>query len=111
MRQLTFLSGVFGIPGTSEVARIRPTVVSACGARLWEIENGKSPRTVQGPRALERGEAPFGRHLMGGDRGMKATRTRGTTRAAAPFHHRDHAVGRAFGYADAGLGLKGVGVT
>ncbi len=42
---------------------------------------------------------------------MKATRPRGTTRAATPFLHRDHAIECAFAYADTGLGIKGVGVT
>lgn len=42
---------------------------------------------------------------------MKTTRVCGTPRAAAPFLLRDHAIGRAFTYADTGLGIKGVGVT
>nr|BFD88463.1 hypothetical protein StreXyl84_78640 [Streptomyces sp. Xyl84] len=99
MRQLTFPSSGFGIPGTSDVARIRLTAGSGCRARLWKIENDESPRTGQGSRALERGEASFGRHLMGGDRGMKSTRLGGTARVSTPFLFCDHAIGLAFGYA------------
>jgi hypothetical protein len=43
---------------------------------------------------------------------MKATRLRGTSRVATPFHKRDHAIGCALGHAaDTGLAVKGVGVT
>lgn len=94
-----FPAGEFSIPGSSDVARIRPTGLSGSRARLWIIGNGESPRTMPGPRALERGEAPFGRHLMGGDRGMKSTRVCGTARASAPFHLCDHTIGFACGYA------------
>jgi hypothetical protein len=89
----------FSIPGASDVAQIRPTVLSGSRARLWIIGNGESPGTMPGPRALERGEASFGRHLMGGDRGMKSTRVCGTARASAPFHLCDHTIGFACGYA------------
>jgi hypothetical protein len=88
-----------GVNGTELASGIRPTVASSCRARLWMIKNDESPRTVQGPRALERGKASFRRHLTGGDRGMKTTRARGTARTSAPFLFCDHAIGLAFGYA------------
>lgn len=125
MRQLTFPqggqlsarfpSGGLGIPGTSDVARIRPAALSGSRARLCKdlIHNGESPL---GPGVVREGartgRALFGRHLMGGDRGLKSTRTFGTTRATEPFPHRDHAIGCALGHAaDTGLAVKGVGVT
>lgn len=106
-----FPSGGLGTRGTSDVAGIHPAVVSGHEARLWIIGNGESPRTMPGPRALERGEASFGRDLMGGDRGMKSTRVCGTARVSAPFRLRDHAIGRAFGYAPTPLEFEGVGMT
>lgn len=42
---------------------------------------------------------------------MKATRTRGTSRAATPNHHRDHTTRAAFAQADAAFGIEGVGMT
>lgn len=94
----------------ARVAQLLPTVLSGPGARLWDIENGESPRTVQDPGALN-GTSPFGRHLRGGDRGMKATRPRGTTRAATPFLHGDHATGSVRAHTDASLRVQGVGMT
>lgn len=58
-----FLSGGLGVPGTSDVARIRPAILSGCAVRLFAevIHNGENPGTGPGPLgALERGEAPLG---------------------------------------------------
>lgn len=98
------------LQGSLDDTQIRPTVLSGPGASLWEIENGEGPRTVQDPGALN-GTSPFGRHLRGGDRGMKATRPRGTTRAATPFLHRDLAIGSVRAQLDASLRIQGVGMT
>lgn len=110
-----FPSGGLGFSGTSDVARIRPALLSGCAVRLCPtvIHNGENPQdrawSAGGSRT---GLSLVGRHtLLGGDRGLKATRQRRTSRAATPFHHRDHAIGCAYAYADTGLGIKGVGVT
>lgn len=42
---------------------------------------------------------------------MKSTRVCGTARVSAPFRLRDHAIGRAFGYAPTPLEFEGVGMT
>lgn len=124
VRQLAFSQGGqlstrfpyegLGIPGTSGIARIRPAVLSGCRARLCGdvIDNGESPQDLaRSTGALERGGASFGRHLIGGDRGMKATRPHGTSRGTTPFHHRGHTVRHAFRHADSAFAFEGVGVT
>lgn len=102
-----------GIRDFSGLLRFRPACVSSQGVRVIAdvILNDENPGTGHGPRGLERGNASLGDTWKGGDREMKTTRVCGTTRAARPFHHRDHAIGCAFAYADTGLGIKGVGVT
>lgn len=50
-------------------------------------------------------------HLMGGDREMQRTRERELHRASSPLINMIKPPHRALGYADAGLGIKGVGVT
>lgn len=110
-----FPSDGLGISGTSDVTRIRPAVLSGCAVRLCPavIHNGENPQdrawSVGGSRT---GLGPVWRHTFkGGDRGLKATRQRGTSRAATPFHHRDHAIGCVSGHADASLHVQGVGMT
>ena len=73
LRQLTFPygaqftagfpSGGLGVPGASDVARIRPANLSGCRARLCGdlINNGESPQDrAWSTGALERGEASLG---------------------------------------------------
>ena len=102
-----------GIRDFSGTLRFRPRNVSSQGVRVIAdvIHNDENPGTGHGPRGLERGNASLGDTWKGGDRGMKVTRACGTTRAATPFHHRDHAIGCVSGHADASLRVQGVGMT
>ncbi|MFI0915311.1 hypothetical protein [Streptomyces abikoensis] len=50
-------------------------------------------------------------HLMGGDREMQRTRARELSRACSPLVYVITPSHQAFRHADAGLGIKGVGVT
>ncbi|MGW1007690.1 hypothetical protein [Streptomyces sp. NPDC002520] len=50
-------------------------------------------------------------HLMGGDREMQRTRERELHRAPSPLINVITPPHQALGHADAGLGIKGVGVT
>lgn len=110
-----FPSGGLGIPGTSGVVRIRLAVMSGRAVRLFAdvIQNGENPRDRAWSTGASRtGLSLVGRHTwLGGARGMKVTRTRGTTRAATPFFHRDHAIRAVCAQLDASLRIQGVGMT
>jgi len=109
-----FLRHGLGIPGLSDSARIRPANVSGRRARLCAvvIQNDENPGTGPGPRGSRTGRSLVWRHTwLGGARGMKATRTRGTPRAATPLIFCDHAIRSASAHADAILRIQGVGMT